>query len=61
LSRRKKNPSAIRVAAAIALSFIRDPRATEILEQCARDRDPQVRQMAASLVHPSQPAESAQA
>lgn len=57
LSRRKKNASPIRVAAAVALSFIDDPRAKNILEQCTRDRDPKVRQMAASLVQPSQPAE----
>ena len=58
LSRRKKNPSPIRVAAAVALSFIQDPRTAQILEQCTRDRDPQVRQMAASLIHPSQPAQN---
>jgi diguanylate cyclase (GGDEF)-like protein len=61
LSRRKKYVSAIRVAAAVALSFIHDPRAGQILEHCTRDRDPQVRQMAASLIHPSEAAESAQA
>ena len=59
LSRRKKNPSSIRVAAAVALSFIDDPRAAKILGECARDRDPHVRQMAGSLIHPSRPAEAA--
>ena len=58
LSRRKKNASPIRVAATVALSFIHDPRAAQILEQCTRDRDPQVRQMAASLLQPSQAAEN---
>jgi HEAT repeat protein len=58
LSRRKKYLSPIRVAAAVAVSFIHDPRAAQILERCAHDRDPQVRQMAASLIHPSQPAEN---
>jgi len=58
LSRRKRNPSPIRVAAVVAVSFIQDPRTAQILEECTRDRDPQVRQMAASLIHPSQPAEN---
>jgi diguanylate cyclase (GGDEF)-like protein len=58
LSRRKKYLSPIRVAATIALSFIHDPRAAQVLEQCTHDRDPQVRQMAASLMHPSQPTEN---
>jgi HEAT repeat protein len=58
LSRRKKYISPIRVAAVVALSFIHDPRAAQILERCAHDRDPQVRQMAASLIHPSQPTEN---
>jgi len=58
LSRRKKNASPIRVAAVVALSFIHDLRAQEILERCTRDRDPQVRQMAASLLQPSEPAEN---
>jgi diguanylate cyclase (GGDEF)-like protein len=58
LSRRNKYLSPIRVAAAVALSFIHDPRAAQILEQCTRDRDPQVRQTAASLIHPTQPAEN---
>ena len=57
LSRRKKYLSAIRVAATVALSFIHDPRAAQLLEQCAQDRDPHVRQMADSLIHPSTPAE----
>jgi diguanylate cyclase (GGDEF)-like protein len=61
LSRRRKYVSAIRVAAAVALSFIHDPRAGQILEHCTHDRDPQVRQMAASLIHPSEAAVSAQA
>jgi len=55
LSRRNKYLSPIRVAAAVALSFIHDPRAAQILEQCTRDRDPQVRQTAASLIHPLNP------
>lgn len=58
LSRRKKYPSSIRVVAAVALSFIHDPRSAQILGECTRDRDPQVRQMAASLIPPSQPAEN---
>jgi HEAT repeat protein len=58
LSRRRKYLSPIRLAATVALSFIHDPRAAQVLEQCTRDRDPQVRQMAASLIHPSQPAEN---
>jgi HEAT repeat protein len=58
LSRRKKYLSPIRLAAAVALSFIHDPRASQILELCTRDRDPQVRQMAASLIQPSEPAEA---
>jgi HEAT repeat protein len=61
LSRRKKYVSAIRVAAVVALSFIRDPRAAQILEHCTRDRDPQVRQMSASLISPAQSATPAQA
>jgi HEAT repeat protein len=59
LFRRKKYLSTIRVAATVALSFIHDPRAAQALEQCTRDRDPQVRQMASSLMHPSQSAETA--
>ncbi|NTV55703.1 MAG: diguanylate cyclase [Deltaproteobacteria bacterium] len=58
LSRRKKHLSPIRVAATVALAFIHDPRAAQVLEQCTRDQDPQVRQMAASLIHPTQPAEN---
>jgi diguanylate cyclase (GGDEF)-like protein len=58
LSRRKKYLSPIRVAAVVAVSFIHDPRAAQILERCAHDRDPQVRQMAASLIHPSQSTEN---
>jgi diguanylate cyclase (GGDEF)-like protein len=58
LFRRRKYVSAIRVSAAVALSFIHDPRAGQILEHCTQDRDPQVRQMAASLIHPAQPAEN---
>jgi hypothetical protein len=58
LSRRKKYPSPIRVAATVALSFIRDPRAAQLLERCTRDRDPQVKQTAESLMHPSQPQEN---
>jgi len=58
LSRRKKYLSPIRVAATVALSFIHDPRAAQVLEQCTHDRDPQVRQMAASLMHPSEPTEN---
>ena len=61
LYRRKKYVSAIRVAAVVALSFIRDPRAAQILEHCTRDRDPQVRQMSASLISPAQSAAPAQA
>jgi len=57
-SRRSKYLSPIRVAAVVALSFFHDPRAAQILEQCTRDRDPQVRQIAASLIHPSQNAEN---
>ena len=56
LSRRKRFLSPLRVAAVVALSFIQDPRAAEVLERCTRDRDPQVRQMATSLVQPSRPA-----
>jgi hypothetical protein len=58
LSRRNKYLSSVRVAAAVALSFIHDPRAAQILQQCTRDRDPQVRQTAASLIHPTQLAEN---
>jgi diguanylate cyclase (GGDEF)-like protein len=58
LSRRKKYLSPIRVAATVALSFIHGPRAAQLLEQCTRDRDPQVKQTAESLMHPSQPQEN---
>ncbi|MCU0595357.1 MAG: diguanylate cyclase [Desulfobacterota bacterium] len=58
LPRRRKYLSPIRVAAVVALSFIHDPRAAQLLERFAHDRDPQVRQMAASLIHPAPPAEN---
>jgi len=50
LSRRKRHDSRLRSAAALALSYMNDPRIMEILAKCVEDKDPQVREIARSVL-----------
>jgi diguanylate cyclase (GGDEF)-like protein len=50
LSRRKRHDSRIRTAAALALAQIDDPKSMEALSLCTNDRDPQIRQIANSVL-----------
>jgi diguanylate cyclase (GGDEF)-like protein len=50
LSRRKRHDSRLRSAAALALSHMNDPRIMEILAKCVEDKDPQVREIARSVL-----------